>query len=124
MYFATVVCPTSMPSLSSSPWMRGAPHSGFAMLISRMSWRGLPAPIGSKAGAMPPDHRCRLEDFQRFQHMRRQIIECRKHQAVDIGEDWALRRLTTQHIELMSKGGSACNAARDRIQPGNETPNQ
>ena len=23
MYFATVVCPTSMPSLSSSPWIRG-----------------------------------------------------------------------------------------------------
>src|SRR5215469_1346966 len=28
MYFATVVWPTSMPSLRSSPWMRGAPHSG------------------------------------------------------------------------------------------------
>jgi hypothetical protein len=39
MYFATVVCPTSMPSLSSSPWIRGAPQSGFAILISRMSWR-------------------------------------------------------------------------------------
>ena len=33
MYFATVVCPTSMPSLSNSPWMGGAPHSGLAMLI-------------------------------------------------------------------------------------------
>src|SRR6266853_697884 len=39
MYFATVVCPTSMPSLSSSPWIRGAPQSGFATLMSRMSWR-------------------------------------------------------------------------------------
>src|SRR4029453_15787415 len=37
MYFATVVCPTSMPSLSSSPCIRGAPQSGFATLISRMS---------------------------------------------------------------------------------------
>src|SRR5712691_10792310 len=35
MYFATVVCPTSMPSLSSSPCIRGAPQSGFATLISR-----------------------------------------------------------------------------------------
>jgi hypothetical protein len=34
MYFATVVCPTSMPSLSSSPWTRGAPPNGLATLIS------------------------------------------------------------------------------------------
>ena len=29
-YLAIVVCPTSMPSLSNSPWMRGAPQSGLA----------------------------------------------------------------------------------------------
>ena len=29
MYLATLDCATSNPSLSSSPWMRGAPHSGF-----------------------------------------------------------------------------------------------
>ena len=29
MYFATLVWPTSMPSLSSSPWMRGAPRAGW-----------------------------------------------------------------------------------------------
>src|SRR5437016_1614891 len=28
-----------MPSLSNSPWIRGAPHSGLAMLISRISLR-------------------------------------------------------------------------------------
>src|SRR6266481_5370776 len=28
MYLATLDCATSNPSLSSSPWMRGAPHSG------------------------------------------------------------------------------------------------
>src|ERR1700737_4303275 len=32
----TVVCPTSMPSLSSSPWILGAPQSGLAMLMSRI----------------------------------------------------------------------------------------
>src|SRR5881398_243750 len=37
MYLATVVCPTSMPSLRSSPWIRGAPQSGFAILIRSMS---------------------------------------------------------------------------------------
>jgi hypothetical protein len=39
MYFATVGCETVMPSFSSSPWMRGAPHSGFARLICRMRSR-------------------------------------------------------------------------------------
>src|SRR5450759_5655085 len=33
MYLATLDCATSNPSLSSSPWMRGAPQSKFSMLI-------------------------------------------------------------------------------------------
>src|ERR1700688_3939826 len=33
MYLATLDCATSNPSLSSSPWMRGAPQSGFSLLI-------------------------------------------------------------------------------------------
>src|SRR5262245_48261840 len=56
MYFATVVCPTSMPSLSSSPWIRGASQSGFAALMSRMSWRMSVGVFGR-----PP----RGRDFQR-----------------------------------------------------------
>jgi hypothetical protein len=35
-----VVWPTSMPSLSSSPWIRGAPQNGFAMLMSRIRFAG------------------------------------------------------------------------------------
>jgi hypothetical protein len=35
---ATLVCPTSIPSLRSSPWILGAPHNGLATLIWRMSW--------------------------------------------------------------------------------------
>src|SRR3954453_1707827 len=51
MYLATEVWPTSIPSLRSSPWMRGAPQKGFARLISRISCRtsrgtfGLPTPL-------------------------------------------------------------------------------
>jgi hypothetical protein len=56
MYLATLVCPISMPSLRSSPWIRGAPHSELAMLISRMSLRISGAIVGR-----PP--RCR--DFHR-----------------------------------------------------------
>ena len=37
MYFATVDCETSSPILSSSPWIRGAPHIGLAILIFRIS---------------------------------------------------------------------------------------
>src|SRR5260370_10013685 len=39
MYLLTLVSPTSMPSLRSSPWMRGAPQRGFSRLILRISWR-------------------------------------------------------------------------------------
>src|ERR1700742_4393173 len=39
IYLATLVWPISMPSLSNSPWIRGAPHNGLAMLISRISRR-------------------------------------------------------------------------------------
>src|SRR5262249_39403251 len=99
MYFATVVCPTSMPSLSSSPWIRGAPHSGFATLISRnepahvrgcrwpaVSRSRLPAPIGAEAGAVPANHGLRLEDFQGVQYTRSQPIEPCKHEAVNRAE--------------------------------------
>ena len=34
-----VVSPTSMPSFNNSPWMRGAPHSGFSRLIRRINSR-------------------------------------------------------------------------------------
>src|SRR6266403_5684388 len=39
MYLATLDCATSNPSLSSSPWMRGAPQSGFSTLIRRINTR-------------------------------------------------------------------------------------
>ena len=39
MYLLTLVSPMSMPSLRSSPWIRGAPQSGFSRLIFRISLR-------------------------------------------------------------------------------------
>src|SRR5215831_15141772 len=36
---ACLVSPMSMPSLSNSPWMRGAPQSGLSRLILRISCR-------------------------------------------------------------------------------------
>src|SRR6266446_2055209 len=39
MYLAMLDCATSNPSLSSSPWIRGAPQSGFSTLIRRTNTR-------------------------------------------------------------------------------------
>jgi hypothetical protein len=39
MDLATLDCATSNPSLSSSPWMRSAPESGFLTLIRRINTR-------------------------------------------------------------------------------------
>jgi hypothetical protein len=39
MYFATVAWLTSMPSFSSSPWMRGASQSGLSLFICRIRSR-------------------------------------------------------------------------------------
>jgi len=56
IYLATLVWPTSMPSVRSSPWILGAPHNGLAMLISWMSRR-----ISNDTVGRPQRHR----DFQR-----------------------------------------------------------
>jgi hypothetical protein len=56
MYLATLDWATSIPSLSSSPWMRGAPQSGFSTLIRRTNARSSVSICGR-----PPCGR----DFQR-----------------------------------------------------------
>src|ERR1039458_7947971 len=56
MYLLTLVSPTSMPSMSNSPWMRGAPQSGFSRLIFRISLR-ISFDTGGgagRAGGAPP----------------------------------------------------------------------
>jgi hypothetical protein len=72
MYLETVDSATSKPSLSSSPWMRGAPHNGFSLLICRMRSRNSrsifgrparcrdPAPESFEPSAMPAQDRLRL----------------------------------------------------------------
>src|SRR5450631_3468530 len=55
-HLATLDCATSNPSLSSSPWMRGAPQSGFSTLIRMINARSSVSICGR-----PPCGR----DFQR-----------------------------------------------------------
>ena len=56
MYLPTVDSATSIPSINNSPWIRGAPHSGFSRLIRRIS----PRTSESTRGRLP-----RWRDFQR-----------------------------------------------------------
>ena len=46
IYLETVDSAISNPSLSSSPWMRGAPHNGFSLLIHWMSSRSSRLTLG------------------------------------------------------------------------------
>src|SRR6185437_15108467 len=90
MYLATVVCPISMPSLSSSPWIRGAERGGYTDIANEPAYleRCLrptparprsPAPIGPEASAVPADHGLRLDNLQSIKHSRGQMIEPGEH---------------------------------------------
>jgi len=71
MYLLTLLSPMSMPSLSSSPWMRGAPQAGLSWHIFRIESRTsremtglsglaalhLPGPEQTQAGTMPGNDR-------------------------------------------------------------------
>src|ERR1700722_15393367 len=95
MYLATLVWPISIPGLSNSPWIRGAPHSGLAMLISRISRRISTATVGRpergrdfqrqydlNPAAVPFNHGLRLHDRQGAQHLRSQTIQAGEYQTV------------------------------------------
>ena len=56
MYLEAVDSAISNRSLSSSPWMRGAHHNGFSVLIRRMSSRNSRLTVGLPG---------RSQDFQR-----------------------------------------------------------
>src|SRR5260370_6983953 len=92
MYLATLDCATSNPSLSNSPWIRGAPQSGFSMLIRRIKAQlradlrppakrsRLPTPVATKAGPMPTDERLGTDDRDDLHHRRKPPIHLDKHQ--------------------------------------------
>src|SRR6266851_847654 len=98
MYFATLDCETSKPSLSSSPWMRGAPHSGFSALIRRISARSSASIFGR-----PPRER----DFHR-QDRWKPSIQHDQEQAIPIRELNATAHPPLQHNQLMSERRVLC----------------
>src|SRR6516225_206235 len=112
---------TSKPILRSSPWIRGAPHSGLSTLMRRIRARRSASICGR-----PPRHR----DFQRqyrrkparcqrttvsgrmivmtFEDRRKPTIELDQEQAIAVRKMEATAHLSLQYNKLTSKGGVLC----------------
>src|SRR6188768_965364 len=86
MYLATLDGATSIPSLSSSPWIRGAPQSGFSMLICRISARSSLSICGR-----PPTGRDKP------------AIQLDKEPTIVVRQPWPTAHLAPQNDQLMSK---------------------
>src|SRR6266403_5679104 len=113
MYLATLDCATSNPSLSSSPWMRCAPQSGFSTLIRRINTRssvsicGRPPngrdfqrPVAAKAGPMPTHERLGPDDCEDLQDRREPAIQLDKEPAIMVRQP---DEPAPQDNQLMSK---------------------
>src|ERR1700757_2435228 len=99
-----------MPSLRSSPWIRGAPQSGLARLISRINWR-----ISSGTLGLPTRERdfhrqnkrnpaqCQRMNHQGVQNVGCDPIEARKNEAIEIAENKPPWRFSSQHIKLAAQ---------------------
>src|SRR5207344_760890 len=129
MYLATLVWPTSMPSLRSSPWILGAPHNGLAMLISadqsanfqRHRWSTaaasrFPAPIQPETGAVPADHGIGSDNCKCIIHLGKQPADAAQYQPVNRPKSKSPGVGTPQHIDLLPQHQNLCleHCARDR----------
>jgi hypothetical protein len=116
MYLATLDCATSNPSLSSSPWMRGAPQSGFSDahppdqdaqlrldLRSPSPWARLPTPVAAKSGSVPTHERLWPDDCEDLQDCWKPTIQLDKEPAIMVREPNATTRPAPQDNQLMSK---------------------
>src|SRR5450756_715174 len=116
MYLATLDCAISNPSLSSSPWMRGAPPKlifdahppdQYAQLRvdlrSPSLWARLPTPVAAKAGPVPTHECLRPDDCENLQDRRKPAIELDKEPAIMVREPDATMQPTPHDNQLMSK---------------------
>jgi hypothetical protein len=115
MYLTTVDWAISMPSLSSSPWMRGAPHRGFSRLIRRTR---LPM-LADRAGRPAP-----RRDFQR--QNRRKPVRCQRSRVSGLKMIDASSREGEQAIEadedqaiygFQLRSGWCCPVQDDELLP-------
>src|ERR1035437_243210 len=116
VYLATVAWLISMPSLRSSPWIRGAPQSGLALLICRIRSRisrstvgrpsgsRTPSPKQAEALAVPLDDGGRLDQPHPPQTAWPQSVEQDPEQAVDREQPQPTRLLAAKNMQLMTQG--------------------
>ena len=116
MYLATVDSATSIPSISSSPCIRGAPQSVFSLLIRRMRSRisqvdlgaattspGFPTPIGPKAAPMAPDHGLGLDHSDRIQNRGEHSAQPDKDQPIEVPEPHPRPSLEAKYDHLLTQ---------------------
>jgi hypothetical protein len=63
IHLPTVAWLILMPSLSSSPWMRGAPHNGLTLLIRRIKAR-ISVPVLGRPGRRDRQRQCRRKPLR------------------------------------------------------------
>src|SRR5262245_44936406 len=102
-----------MPSLSSSPWILGAPHSGFSILIPDQvahllanPWpaaarTGFPPPKCRISQAMPTDNRLGPDDGYGVKDAREAPIEPNEQNTVGPTQMHSAWGALLQHIELL-----------------------
>jgi hypothetical protein len=128
MYLATLDCATSNPSLSSSPWMRGAPKRIFDThppdqraqvhldLSSPSQWTQLPTPIAAKASPMPT-HECPGTDNREdLQDRGKPAIQLNQEPAIIVRQPDPAMHLTQQNDQLMSENCILCLKSALRLE--------
>src|SRR5262245_10804382 len=116
MYFETVDCATSKPSINSSPWIRDAPHFGFSLLIRRIRSRNsrailgrpaspprFPAPERRETSTMPAKDGLRLNDMRRTKQAWPEPGQPHHQGPVTAAQSNARRRTPQSDVELMAK---------------------
>ena len=81
-----------------------------------------PAPEAAKTCTMPADNGFRLYDREGLQNTRRDPIQADEDHTIEVAEDRALRRPSTQHIQLMAQSEYLCLERRLRAKPPEEHP--
>src|SRR5258708_10368655 len=133
MYFETVDWATSKPSISSSPWMRDAPHFGFSLLIRLIRSTQapidlgppcplprFPAPERHETCTMPAKDGLRLNDLCRIQQARPAPGHPDQQGPGTAAQPKARRRAPQGDAELMAEEqGLGFNPAR-RLEEGND----
>jgi hypothetical protein len=122
----------SMPRLSSSQWIRGAPHNQLARLISRIRSRiclgitGRP-PLErdfERQNALNPRQRLRADDRDGTHHGRAEPIEPDERQPIVIRQPYAPRCPPAQNVNLMVEdqvSRPAAGVATSPATPANTT---